>query len=83
MTRTPLWYPVTRDAEVEPQFSQPARQIIFDAGRSWAGWCGAVFYIGFAQLDGDFLVEPLSERGAFWLVFMSWGSCRALGRWRS
>ena len=47
---------VTKDAEVEPQFSQPTRQIILML--FVLGIVGAVFYVGYAQIAAIFLSNP-------------------------
>ena len=59
--------PLTKEIEVEPQFSQPVRQIT--SMMVALGLVGAGLYIGFAQLDAIFWSNPYLN-GAILIVFV-------------
>jgi len=59
--------PLTKETEVEPQFSQPVRQIT--SMMVALGLVGAGLYIGFAQIDAIFWSNPYLN-GAILIVFV-------------
>ena len=59
--------PLTKEIELEPQFSQPVRQIT--SMMIALGLVGAGLYIGFAQLDAIFWSNPYLN-GAILIVFV-------------